>query len=108
MKEWNTFWEYNGDPRSFPPAMVDRIATLKARIAELSKEEKLLTAELKDMGADTYEGTEHYIVISEATRGVLDMKAVRKKLSRQFIKAHTTLKTSLSARVYGYSERRAA
>jgi len=43
------------------------------------------------------------IVISESTRKTLDMKAVRQKLSRQFIQANEKKTTMLSAKLYGYS-----
>jgi glycine/serine hydroxymethyltransferase len=88
--------------------IVNKIATLKAEIARLSKEEKSLTEQLKAQGAGTYQGTEHYLVISEVTRETLDMKAVRSKLSRQFITANTNVTHSLTSRIYGYSQKMAA
>jgi len=48
------------------------------------------------------------VVISESDRETLDMKAVREKLTRQFIKAHTRVTKSMSARIYGYSQKMAA
>jgi cell division protein FtsB len=47
---------------------VNRVATLRAQIAEMAKEEKELIAEMKDFGTGVYQGTEHQIVISESTR----------------------------------------
>ena len=50
---------------------VNRVATLRAQIAEMAKEEKELIAEMKDFGTGVYQGTEHQIVISESTRKLL-------------------------------------
>ena len=82
---------------------VNRVATLRAQIAEMAKEEKELIAEMKDFGTGVYQGTEHQIVISESTRKTLDMKAVREKLSRQFIQANEKKTTTLVAKLFGYS-----
>ena len=87
---------------------VNRVATLRAQIAEMAKEEKELIAEMKDFGAGVYQGTEHQIVISESTRKTLDMKAVRLKLSRQFIQANEKKTTTLVAKLLGYSAEEAA
>ena len=87
---------------------VNRVADLRAKIAEMAKEEKDLIAEMKDFGAGVYQGTEHYIVVSESTRKTLDMKAVRAKLSRQFIQANTKETTTLVAKLLGYSKKEVA
>ena len=87
---------------------VNRVATLRAQIAEMAKEEKELISEMKDFGAGVYQGTEHQIVISESTRKTLDMKAVRLKLSRQFIQANEKKTTTLVAKLLGYSAEEAA
>ena len=84
---------------------VNRVAALRAKIAEMTKEEKDLIAEMKVSGAGVYQGTEHYIVVSESTRKTLDMKAVRAKLSRQFIQANTNESTSVQLRLMGYSKK---
>ena len=88
--------------------IVNELAEIKAEISKLAKREKELTNSLKASGAGTYSGDKHYVVISESDRETLDMKAVREKLTRQFIKAHTRVTKSMSARIYGYSQKMAA
>lgn len=83
---------------------VDRIAELAAQIAELNAEKAQLTEELKDLGEGKYHGTEHYLTVALSERATLDMEAVRAKLTRQFIAAHTRLTTSLSATLRGYNK----
>ena len=63
---------------------------------------------LKTQGVGTYNGTEHYITVSEAERNTLDMKAVRKKLSRQFISDNTKVTTYITAKIYGYTKKKVA
>ena len=87
---------------------VNRVATLRAQLAEMAKEENELVADMKDFGAGVYQGTAHQIVISESTRKTLDMKAVRLKLSRQFIQANEKKTTTLVAKLLGYSAEEAA
>ena len=81
---------------------VDRIAELAAQIAELNAEKKQLTDELKNIGEGKYYGTEHYLTVAFSERATLDMKAVRAKLTPQFITAHTRVTESLSATLRGY------
>jgi uncharacterized Zn finger protein len=87
---------------------VDKLAEIRAKIADLKKLETLLVNELKQSGTGTYDGTTHYAVVSEFSRETLDMDAVREKLSRQFIKAHTKVTEGLQIRLYGYSRKAAA
>ena len=81
---------------------VDRIAELAAQIAELNAEKKQLTDELKNIGEGKYYGTEHYLTVAFSERATLDMKAVRAKLTHQFITAHTRVTESLSVPLRGY------
>ena len=81
---------------------VDRIAELAAQIAELNAEKKQLTDELKNIGEGKYYGTEHYLTVSLSERATLDMKAVRAKLTHQFITAHTRVTESLRVTLRGY------
>ena len=83
---------------------VDRIAELAAQIADLNAEKKQLTDELKNIGEGKYYGTEHYLTVSLSERATLDMKAVRAKLTPQFITAHTRVTESLSATLRGYNK----
>ena len=75
---------------------------------DLKQQEAEIVNSLKSQGTGTYEGTEHYDVVSEVTRKTLDMKAVRAKLSRQFIQANTNESTSIQLRLMGYSKKVAA
>jgi len=84
---------------------IDKLATIRAQINFLKEEEAKIVELLKKRGAGTYKGTEHYAVVSEVTRKTLDMKAVREKLSRQFIQANTNESTSVQLRLMGYSKK---
>lgn len=87
---------------------VDRIAELSAAITALNAEKQELIDLLKAEGEGKYYGTKHYIVVSRSERPTLDMSAVRKKLSRQFIVAHTRVTEVLSASLRGYNSKREA
>jgi|TARA_R100000773_G_scaffold43217_1_gene41353 hypothetical protein len=89
-------------------ATVDSIAELRAEKARLTEIENRLMENLKTQGVGTYNGTEHYITVSEAERNTLDMKAVRKKLSRQFISANTKVTSYITAKIYGYTKKKVA
>ena len=88
--------------------IVNELAEIKAEISKLAKREKELTDSLKASGAGTYSGDQHYVVVSEVETSRLDKKAVDKKLTRQFKNAHTRVTKSMSARIYGYSQKMAA
>ena len=80
-------------------ATVDRLGELKARIAELEREEKELRDTVVELGEGAYEGERYRVTVSNTERGTLDMEAVRKKLSDQFIRAHTKVKEVVVVRV---------
>ena len=80
-------------------------AVLGMTIKEVENE---LVRALKESGPGTYNGEEHYVVISDVERKTLDIKAARKKLSRQFIQAHTKVTNCLSLQLFGYSKKEAA
>ena len=84
---------------------VDKLAKIRSQMDDLKKQEAEIVNSLKSQGTGTYEGTEHYAIVSEATRKTLDMKAVRAKLSRQFIQANTNETTSIQLRLMGYSKK---
>ena len=84
---------------------IDKLAAIRAHINFLKEEEAKVVELLKKRGTGTYKGTEHYVVVSEVTRKTLDMKAVRAKLSRQFIQANTNESTSVQLRLMGYSKK---
>ena len=85
---------------------VDQIAALSAQIADLNEEKKCLIESLKAEGEGRYCGTEHYLTVSVSERATLDMSAVRKKLSRQFIASHTRVTEVVTASLKGYNKDR--
>jgi hypothetical protein len=87
---------------------VNKLAEVRAEIAHLKEVEAGYVCAIKESGAGTYEGEEHYVVVSESERSSLDIKAVRKKLSRQFIKAHTITTSVVTLKLFGYSEKKKA
>ena len=87
---------------------VDKLAKIRSQMDDLKKQEAEIVNSLKSQGTGTYEGTEHYAIVSEATRNTLDMKKVRAFLSRQFIQANTNETTSIQLRLMGYSKKVAA
>ena len=85
-------------------ATVDRIAELSAEIADLNAEKSELLNQLKAKGEGEYYGSAHYVSVSVFTRLTHDTNAMKRKLSRQFLKAHERVKTVVSATLRGYSE----
>lgn len=74
-------------------AAVDRLAAVKALIADLKTEEDQLKDVLIDSGCTAVEGTQHRVSLSYcAGRELIDWKAIAAKLapSRQLIAAHTS------------------
>jgi len=72
-------------------ATIDALGDIKAQIAELEKKETELKKELRTLGPGNHAGDRYTMTVSEQERDVLDMKAVREKLSDQFIRAHTSV-----------------
>lgn len=69
---------------------IDALGKLKAKISDLELyETDLKNALIKDVGVGSQEGKKYRCAISAPTRETLDMEAVRKHLSPQFIRAHT-------------------
>jgi len=79
--------------------LVDRIGTLKAEVAAQMDELKALEAELKAPGPGRTQGDLFEATVTISERDTLDMKAVRAKLSRQFIAANTTTTEVTTLRV---------
>lgn len=71
--------------------LVDKIGIIKANIAPQLEALDVLTDKLKAQGAGAYEGALFRAVVSVYDKNKLDMKAVRAKLSPQFIRANTTV-----------------
>lgn len=73
-------------------ALVDRLAVIKAQLADLTAEEKALKAELIAADLPVIEGTAHRVAVSFCPgREVIDWQTIAEKLnpSRQLITAHT-------------------
>ena len=81
---------------------VNKLAQVRAEIAHLKKVEAEYVRAMKESGSGTYKGDKHYVVISPVERKTLDLKAVRKKLSRQFISAHTNVTVGLCLQIFKY------
>lgn len=74
-------------------AIVDRLAVIKADIANLKAEEAALKEELIASGESVVEGTYHRAAISECHgKAIIDWRAVAEfyKPTRQLITAHTS------------------
>ena len=73
-------------------ALVDRLAAIKAQLADLTAEEKTLKGELIAADLSVIEGTAHRVAVSFCPgRESIDWAAVAAKFnpSRQLITAHT-------------------
>jgi len=79
--------------------LIDELARVRTGIAALSAREDEIKALLKPLGAGRHMTDDHVLTITESERDVLDMKAVREKLSDQFIRAHTTVTKYLTLKV---------
>jgi tRNA(Phe) wybutosine-synthesizing methylase Tyw3 len=74
-------------------AAVDRLALIKAQMAQLSAEEKQLKEALTASGLDAIDGTAHRVAVSHcAGRVSIDWETIAAKFtpSRQLIAAHTS------------------
>jgi len=78
---------------------IDRIVKLEAQIAGLKAAQQSLIADFKKAGAGKYKGNNGILTVSVSERKTLDMKAVKLKLSPQFISAHTKKQEVVSARI---------
>lgn len=79
--------------------LVDKLGQIKARVAELTADEKLLKDMIIEYGEKEIEGDKFRVTVSTSERNSLDMEAVRGKLSPQFIAAHTTTTEVTTVRV---------
>jgi len=87
---------------------IDALGHIKAQIADLKAQEEALRAVLVEQGPGAYEGELFRATVSESERAVLDMAAVRAKLSQQFIRAHTSYTEVTTVRVAARSNARLA
>jgi hypothetical protein len=75
------------------------LGRLKAEIDEMQIREVALKREIASLGDGAYEGDCFRVTVSTSARTSLDLAAVRAKLSRQWIMAHTTEKLVTSVSV---------
>jgi hypothetical protein len=68
---------------------IDALGAIKAQIADLEAREKELREAVLALGEGSHEGRMFKVTVVTVERETLDMKAVRAKLSPQFIVAHT-------------------
>ena len=69
---------------------IDRLGQIKAQIAALQAQEtELKNGLVEEVGIGAVEGTLFRVSVSVSQRETLDMEAVRRHLSPQFIRAHT-------------------
>ena len=79
--------------------LVDQLGNINAQISALQNQSKAIKKELIDNGIENVEGAIYVANISTQYRENLDMEAVRKHLSPQFISAHTKTAAVTSVRV---------
>lgn len=72
-----------------PEQMVDELGIIKAKIGPFVLREKLLKQALDKTGLKEVNGRFYRASIARFERDKVDMKAVRRKLSAQFLAAHT-------------------
>lgn len=74
--------------KKFIGKLVDSLGPLLAQQAELKKQIDAVKDKLRAEGVGAYEGELFRVTVSESISYKLDMKAVRAKLSPQFIRAN--------------------
>lgn len=80
-------------------ALVDDLGRVKAEMARLAEREKALRDQIVEAGVGAYEGDLFRATVSDVERSILDMDAVRAKLSPQFIRANSSVVCSTTVRV---------
>ena len=80
---------------------IDSLGLIKAQIADLEAQEKVLRDQIAELGAGAYDGDLFRASVSIADRETIDWRAIAEKLepSRQLITAHTSAKTVTTVRV---------
>ena len=68
---------------------VDRLGNIQAQMADLKNEQAALKQLLQESGEKVVEGQLFRASIADKVRRSLEMKAIRKKLTPQFMRAHT-------------------
>lgn len=80
-------------------SLIDDLGVVRAEIADLLRQERFIKRQLDGLGVGTHEGTLFRVAIVDTVKKRLDMKAVRAKLTPQFIRAHTKQHPDRSYRV---------
>ena len=79
---------------------IDKLALIRLQIAKLEASEKKVKDQIvAQFGIGYFEGDNFAANIIVADRDNLDMKAVRAKLSPQFISAHTTTQEVVTVKI---------
>ena len=79
--------------------IIDRLGFVRAELAELEYEERVLKATLIELGPGTYGGELYQAIVSKSMRETLDLEAARAKLGAKFCLAHTNKVPVTSVRV---------
>ena len=79
----------------FDARVVDQLGILLAQKADLDAQIDAIKTHLREQGEGAYEGELYRATVSTQERSTLDLKAVRAKLSDQFIRAHTNVTESV-------------
>jgi len=79
--------------------IIDRLGFVRAQLAELELEERLLKSHLVELGSGTYNGELYQAIVAKTVREQLDLEAARAKLGAKFVLAHTNKVPVTSVRV---------
>ena len=80
-------------------AYIDRLGALNETLKTLKAEADSIKIELKKAGIEHADGDEFHLDVITQERSYLDQKAVKAKLSPQFLTAHTRVSTVRSFKV---------
>ena len=92
------------DPTEIYFHIVNELDDTKAQIAKLKEHEDFIKNKLIEFGEGTYHGDQHDVTVTEIERKTLNMKAVKQKLSRQFISANTKTTKFICVKIFGRKE----
>ena len=80
-------------------AYIDRLGALNETLKSLKTEADAIKVELKKAGIEHADGDDFHLDVITQERSYLDQKAVKAKLSSQFLTAHTRVSTVRSYKV---------
>lgn len=78
---------------------VDALGKVRAKIAQLEEEEKLLADALKELGEGHVVGKLYEATIFKGSKGTVDMDVMRATLNATFLEANIKRSTYLSVKV---------